>query len=504
MAEWGLITNQPGMGNAGGNAFSEILDRQQQREMQRQQMLEQRRQFDMNYGLNKQSHDLSQRQFGLNQNQDRRAEELHKFKVDEGNFERVKRADEILGRAHELYFAAGNDPAKRQQFLAQAAQLGADPKMLATYGRENGWRYLGESMKRAKQNTEQGLLKFQAENENIRAQAEERRATADQHRATADKIRQQQDDPIDQLLRQRLGQVPSGQRQPPVPMLSPTPSMPGPRLIPQAAPGPDQGGDQNLIPIQATPGRPTQPLSPPKQMVTVPGIGQVERDVAEAMLFKYARDKNEPMSALLNQALNAVPKALQDDVGKKQLESIDQVSRLDGIRSSFKPEWQTWEMSLKQQGLNLADSFESLRDKIPPEQRASMADFTTFKAKAMSNLNLYIKEITGAAMSEMEANRIRQAMPDPQKDSPTQFKAKLDNSIALSKLALARYTLMRERGFNGDINALAERITLEQMPDIINKRGAEIEQQLKQANPNVPQPQIDQGVRQRIKKEFGI
>lgn len=296
-------------------------------------------------------------------------------------------------------------------------------------------------------------------------------------------------DPLEQLLAPPAAPRPAG---PPAAM-SPTPSMPGPRLIPQSAPV--EQGDPNLIKVQAPGAGPQQPAQEP--IVTLPGGRQVLLSVAEAFQLRAASQKNEPLANLIGQAIGKVPKALQDDVDKMKMQSIDQIGRLEGIKTRFKPEWQTWETSLKQRGLNIADSFEALRDKIPEAERKTMADYAAFKMEAIDNLNRYIKEMTGAAMSEVEAKRLRQAMPDPDKDSPTQFKAKLENSIRLSKLTHARYVSMGRYG-------VSKYTPVEAIPDVINQRANDLERQLRQQNPQAAQPLVDKAVKDALKQEFGI
>lgn len=62
---------------------------------------------------------------------------------------------------------------------------------------------------------------------------------------------------------------------------------------------------------------------------------------------------------------------------------------------------------------------------MKPEDRQKLADYTSFKQNATNNLSEYIKYITGAAMGIQEEGRIRKGMPDPEKDSPAQFEAKM-------------------------------------------------------------------------------
>ena len=303
-------------------------------------------------------------------------------------------------------------------------------------------------------------------------------------------------DPLDALLAPQQS-APTAQPRPagPPAALSPSPAAPGPRLMPQSFDGGQPQGDPNLVRVSEAPKAPQQ--AAPEPMVTLPGGRQVPLSVAEAIQMQAARNKNEPLVNLIRESIGKVPKALQDDVDKMKMQSIDQIGRLEGIKQRFKPEWQTWETSLKQRGLNIADSFEVLRDKIPENERKTMTDYASFKMEAVDNLNRYIKEMTGAAMSEAEANRLRQAMPDPEKDSPTQFRAKLENSIRLSKLTHARYVAIGKYGVN-------KYTPVDAIPDIINQRAGQIEQQLRQQNPQAAQPLVDKAVKDALKQEFGI
>jgi hypothetical protein len=83
-----------------------------------------------------------------------------------------------------------------------------------------------------------------------------------------------------------------------------------------------------------------------------------------------------------------------------------------------------------------------------PEQVAEVQKRTEFKQEAFANINAIIREITGAQMSEKEAERIVRQLPDPRTDSPIEFKTKMDSSrIKIGLSFLRDRQLMAEGQF---------------------------------------------------------
>ena len=70
--------------------------------------------------------------------------------------------------------------------------------------------------------------------------------------------------------------------------------------------------------------------------------------------------------------------------------------------------------------------------------------------------------------------------------------------------AIARFNFMRSKGLNFDKDKLDQFLALDDVPRIYEQRGAEIEQQLRQQNPNADPLQLQQGVQQKLRQEFGI
>lgn len=118
-----------------------------------------------------------------------------------------------------------------------------------------------------------------------------------------------------------------------------------------------------------------------------------------------------------------------------------------------------------------------------------------------------LKDLSGTAVTENEMQRQLLDLPNPGKgitdgDSPPDFEAKLNGAIKFQRSAIARARYLRSQGFTG--KPWEAGIALEDVPGLIDKRGAEIENQLKQANPNADPMAIQKATRNAIKQEFGI
>lgn len=171
------------------------------------------------------------------------------------------------------------------------------------------------------------------------------------------------------------------------------------------------------------------------------------------------------------------------------------IQRLSQIRSSFKPEYLQLPTKI---AMAYSRGKEYLGMELSEEEETALAGYSAFQRDAVDSLNRYIKEITGAQMSEAEADRIRKGIPDPEKDVPTQFKAKLDSSVKSLQLASARASFALQHGLT------PKTIPLDSMPQLIDNRGAELEAEIRQQNPGMPVAQVREQVKTQLKAEFGL
>jgi hypothetical protein len=197
-------------------------------------------------------------------------------------------------------------------------------------------------------------------------------------------------------------------------------------------------------------------------------------------------------------------------VEEKLLSANEGLARISGIVRSFKPEFQ--EIPTR-----LGTAWSSLKSKmgvgIPPEEQKRLEEYGVYKQDALENINLYIKEITGAQMSEKEAERLRPAMPDPGEgvfggDDPVTFKSKLANTYKKLRMAQIRYNHYLSRGLKEDaFKELVKKgdvVSLERMEQILDEKGDQYAADLKKQNPNINTADLFDQVRSRLSKEFGL
>ena len=152
-------------------------------------------------------------------------------------------------------------------------------------------------------------------------------------------------------------------------------------------------------------------------------------------------------------------KATQTRIQEKLFNAKEQLSRVKSIEDMFKPEYQNiatrggaWWSGVKAK----------LGADLSKEETKNLTNFAAYKRTSIANINLYIKEITGAQMSEAEADRLRLAMPDPGEgifggDDPVSFKAKLDDVTKEIKASVHRYEKLLKNGFTPEeINKMAK------------------------------------------------
>lgn len=181
--------------------------------------------------------------------------------------------------------------------------------------------------------------------------------------------------------------------------------------------------------------------------------------------------------------------ALEETIVKSQA-GLD---RLRNIQRSFDPKF----LNLQHQ---VGSAVAGLKDKVgiaSDADKQTVAQYEGFKSKTLNNLNLYIKDITGAAMSETEAARIKSAVPSLE-DGPTAFKAKMDSTIHDLSRAQARAYYTRKNGL--DMSA----VPLSNMDQIIDEYGANVERQIKAANPSLEQTEIDKLAHEQVRRAFGM
>ena len=143
-------------------------------------------------------------------------------------------------------------------------------------------------------------------------------------------------------------------------------------------------------------------------------------------------------------------KVMNRKVTEKMFNATESLRRLDAITKDIegKPEllnfWHRAGSKIKSIGKRLGKD-------LSEEDTQQMEELRVFQRKAIENINSYIKEITGAQMSEKEADRIRLAQPDPGEgvwpaESYPEFMAALNDAKKQSRLSISRYQYLIKEG----------------------------------------------------------
>jgi hypothetical protein len=200
-----------------------------------------------------------------------------------------------------------------------------------------------------------------------------------------------------------------------------------------------------------------------------------------------------------------VAPATRNDIEKDIVNLTERRARVNRIGETYKPEFQQLGTRF---GMAWGTALDKLGVEIDPQTQKNMRDFQTFKSSAYNDLNSTLKELSGAAVTESEATRQLQVLPNPGEgifdgDSPTAFESKLNESKRAINYALARKTYLLRNGIPHDFAAgNVGGIQLDDMPQIINGRAREIEADLRRQG--VPDDQLDSQLMAKLKTEFGV
>lgn len=293
-------------------------------------------------------------------------------------------------------------------------------------------------------------------------------------------------DPMEGMIADMLKQNMSGSA---APQGGVTPQSNAGEGVPQTGIVLTGAGEQPQQPTGTTAGSNFQNMAP-----------QQKRSLAEIMLLN---PKTKAMGEQLIKDLEqgSFGKEGRNEIDKKLLTTGEGIARLDAVKNSFRPEYQTIENRLGYAWNAGKEKLFGGRAPLKPEQKAELEAYTGYRADAVDNLNQYIKEITGAAMTESEAKRIMQGMPNAGSgifdgDSPTEFQAKLKSATDRLKMAHARHNYAQKTGQSWTA------IGLHQMNGVVQQRTNEL-QGLYQKQ-GLSGDDLKTAVRQGLKKDFGI
>lgn len=226
--------------------------------------------------------------------------------------------------------------------------------------------------------------------------------------------------------------------------------------------------------------------------------GENGEPVPNTVAQNFQRTKAREGATNINVQNNPVPlgKAAETKVDEGLLDTSATLMRLNGIRKQYKPEWSEFSTQAGMKWSQFGEKY--LGVNIAPATKEKFKQYTQWRQKALTNLNLTIKQLTGQAMTESEAQRVMATLPIPD-DSPSEFEAKLDGAEAETKMALARLTYIKRRGGM----SIAD-VPLEAMPDLMRARDREIEGEVLRRYPNMAPAERNDLIKRQLAQEFGL
>ena len=131
----------------------------------------------------------------------------------------------------------------------------------------------------------------------------------------------------------------------------------------------------------------------------------------------------------VSQTNQPLEKSTKGQLEKKLIASRESMGRMDEIVKEFKPEYLTIGDKIENKVLGWT---EKAGFDLNPDQKKGLEDRATFFQKTFDSVNRAIRDMTGAQMSEGEADRLMRGMPN-QDDSPSEFMAKMKSVIGQMK-----------------------------------------------------------------------
>ncbi len=372
------------------------------------------------------------------------------------------------------------------------------------------------------------------------ARLEEARALNEDRRLTSAQIRELNEAKLEELkvrarMREEILGPSAGTPRPPAPPAPVAPAAPpvpqpapppvAPRAIPQSFEG-EAPRDPNIVPVQAAAPQPAPaPAQPQDEAVIQTPRGPMAPVEAKAFAQRLlALPEYRPIAEQILKDVEAIQnkgrleKGAKTELEKSMISGGNHLSRLNEIAAEFDPRFLQIPFRANQ---SVAKVIESFGGTLKPETSQTLQQYASFRAKAAGNLNALLKELSGAAVSAQEYNRLLMQEPNAgtggvldvvMRDSPTEFKAKLESSMRGVKLAVARASYMRNALGLDDAKiaamaqsgAISKNISLEGMPALMRRTENQMMQEARRQLPRANDDELRMQVRERMKGVFGI
>lgn len=194
----------------------------------------------------------------------------------------------------------------------------------------------------------------------------------------------------------------------------------------------------------------------------------------------------------------------QNDINETLLKNSGRLQRIRSIRDVYNPEFQTIQSQVSMGWAGLKDKFGALGD----EDKKKLSSYVIARRRVAEDNNQVIKEMSGSAVSGQEYERMKEQLPIAgtsigDGDSPTAFISKLDDTHRSIQMAQARLMYLKKNGLPANDESF-NKISLESMPGIMQKRAAELTTAAQKANPNMSAIDIKKIIKPQLAQEFGL
>lgn len=170
-------------------------------------------------------------------------------------------------------------------------------------------------------------------------------------------------------------------------------------------------------------------------------------------------------------------------------------ARFKSMRNAFDPKLLTAQSKLK---AKFATVKNWLDVDLSHEEKLLVENTTRMSRRTNESLALFIKDISGAAVSEQEAQRLSKVMPKID-DSPIEYATKLEDVMEMTEWALWRHNYALKNG----LDPLKTGVDLYEVEDLVERQGEKIELKIRQANPGIDENSVNSMVAQELQALFG-
>lgn len=249
-----------------------------------------------------------------------------------------------------------------------------------------------------------------------------------------------------------------------------------------------------LVPRDQAAGQPG-PL-PPGWSVEVGKDGQV-KIVQGAMGGRPTQ--TDPVTGLSNEVLKELDKNLVSAQG--------QAMQVHRFAQQYKPIFQT----IPERGRMWGTALQERLGMDPgPDARASLAEFIRYKSEAAQFFADRIKEMSGAAVTDGEAQRQTAYLPNVGSglfdgDSPTEFEAKVGRMLNFFDAATARMHYIRKAGLGiSSMKDIETKMPLDQVPKVIRAAIDTAKAEFIKSNPTASPESVEAQAIRRVARDFGL